>query len=128
MTTISLGREFGPARVASPRRAGRPGGAARPASSPVRLTSRGRAVVIGLLLNLLVVGLAAAFLAGGSAPADRPAATATVVVEAGDTLWSIAKRVDPTGDPQRTVAELRELNGLQASTIEVGQQLVLPAR
>jgi LysM repeat protein len=94
----------------------------------VRLTSRGRAVVIGLLLNLLVVGLAAAFLAGGSAPADRPAATATVVVQAGDTLWGIAKRVDPTGDPQRTVAELRELNGLQASTIEVGQQLVLPAR
>jgi LysM repeat protein len=94
----------------------------------VRLTRRGRAVVTGLFLNLLVAGLVAVLLAGGSAPADRPAATGTVVVQAGDTLWSIAKRVDPAGDPQRTVAELRELNGLQASTIEVGQQLVLPAR
>jgi LysM repeat protein len=83
-------------------------------------------VVLGLLLNLAVAGAGALALAGSSAPADRPAATSTVVVQPGDTLWSIARDLDPTGDPRSAVAELKDLNNLRGSTIEVGRQLLLP--
>ncbi|HEY0486291.1 MAG TPA: LysM peptidoglycan-binding domain-containing protein [Mycobacteriales bacterium] len=96
-------------------------------STPVRLTRRGRAVVVGLLLNVAVAAAAVLLaLAGSGAPADRNASTSTVVVQSGDTLWGIATRVDPHGDPRATMAELRRLNGLSGSTIEAGQELVLP--
>jgi nucleoid-associated protein YgaU len=130
MAAISLGHAYGPSRVESPRRAVRAGRATPsrggPESAPLRLTRRGRAVVVGLLLNLAVAGAGALTLAGSSAPADRPAATSTVVVQPGDTLWSIARDLDPTGDPRRALAELKELNDLRGSTIEVGRQLLLP--
>jgi LysM repeat protein len=51
-----------------------------------------------------------------------------MVVGTGDTLWTVATEVDPQGDPRATIAELRRLNGLTGSTIEVGQELVLPTR
>ena len=55
-------------------------------------------------------------------PATRP-----YVVKAGDSLWSIARRLEPSGDNRRTVAELIELNGLRTSTVVPGQPLRLPA-
>jgi nucleoid-associated protein YgaU len=118
----------------APVRPARPTIAVRPAvragsRTPVRLTRRGRAVAVGLLLNLAVAAVVAVLaLAASATPADRHAATSTVVVGSGDTLWSIAKRVDPQGDPRATIAELRSLNGLSGSTIEVGQELYLPVR
>jgi nucleoid-associated protein YgaU len=104
--------------------------ARRPAGhTPVRLTRRGRAVVVGLLLNLAVAAVVTLLaLAGAGTPADRHAATSSVVVQSGDTLWSIATQLDPQGDPRATIAELRRLNGLSGSTIEAGQELALPVR
>lgn len=95
------------------------------ASTPIRLTRRGRVVIFGSLLVLC--GLAIALLApsgNASAPiGDRP----IVVVQRDDTLWSIAERVAPGADPYATVEQIRHLNGLDDYTIYAGQELVIPA-
>ena len=46
------------------------------------------------------------------------------VVQPGDTMWSIAERVDPTGDPRVIVADLEAQVG--SDTLQVGQHLRLP--
>ncbi len=49
---------------------------------------------------------------------------ASYVVRPGDTLWSIAARLDPTGDPRPVVAKLEAQVG--GDTVVPGEQLVLP--
>ncbi len=70
--------------------------------------------------------------AGGSSPTSAAASSAagvaaapTVVVQPGDTLWSIAAAVAPEVDVRITVDRLVALNG--SSPIVAGQELVLPA-
>src|SRR5674536_22618 len=49
------------------------------------------------------------------------------VVRGDDTLWSIAAQEYGTGiDLRRAVYEIREANGLQASTVRPGECLTLP--
>jgi LysM repeat protein len=45
------------------------------------------------------------------------------VVQSGDTLWSIAMRLDTDGDPRDTVDKLADLNG--GSDLYIGQRLVV---
>lgn len=106
----------------------------RPASrtsSPVRLTARGRrlartAVVLLALLTVLAFGLAGRMpaSAGDSAPV---AATTTVVVQPGQTLWGIAQTVAPNDDVRATIERLVSLNNLEGTTVVPGQKLVVPA-
>jgi LysM repeat protein len=49
----------------------------------------------------------------------------TVVVRAGDTLWSIAA-AHYAGDPREGVWKLEQRNGLPDATLTPGQRLVLP--
>jgi LysM repeat protein len=90
----------------------------------VRLTRRGRVVLLVFFLLVAGVGLALA------APASRAAGPAgqapTAEVRPGDTLWSIAERELPGRDPVRAVEEIRELNGMADYTIHPGQHVVLP--
>ncbi|MGQ0825886.1 MAG: hypothetical protein ACT4OX_12820 [Actinomycetota bacterium] len=56
---------------------------------------------------LLVAGRAGATLGGDSlAPAERRPHVATVVVEPGDSLWTVAERLAPDADPRRVVDAL----------------------
>jgi Tfp pilus assembly protein FimV len=97
-----------------------------------------RRLVAGLLLVLV---LAAACLAAGrataalgdepaSVPGRRPvpaASSATVgtyVVEQGDTLWSIARSLQPEGDVRPLVQALRRANG--GTRLIVGTRLTVP--
>ena len=65
-------------------------------------------------------------IAGGDpSPAAGALSPATVIVQPGDTLWSIAAAVAPGVDVRVTVDRLAELNG--SAPIVVGQQLELPA-
>jgi LysM repeat protein len=50
----------------------------------------------------------------------------SVVVQPGDTLWSIASPVAGSGDVRATVAEIRRLNGLSSARLVPGQTLQLP--
>ena len=52
------------------------------------------------------------------------ASHADYVVQPGDTLWSIAVRLDPAGDPRVVVGELEAQTG--SDTIVPGQHLHLP--
>ncbi len=51
-----------------------------------------------------------------------------VVVEPGDTLWEIATRADPTGDPREMLVRIREANGSSLSQLVAGQRVRLPSR
>ena len=81
----------------------------------------GRWVIVLAACSLATVGLAKVAY-GGSTPAD-----ATVVVQPGDTLWSIATAHYPADDVRARVDDIERLNGLQSPLIEVGETLHLPA-
>lgn len=51
----------------------------------------------------------------------------TVVVQPGDTLWSIAAARYPADDVRVRVDDIEQANGLSGPIIEVGQTLRLPA-
>ena len=92
---------------------------------------RRRRVVLGTVAAGLLVALALPWSGtGGSLATSGPAlAGETVVahhayvVQPGDTLWSIAVRLDPTGDPRPVVAKLEAEVG---DNVVPGEQLVLP--
>jgi nucleoid-associated protein YgaU len=57
------------------------------------------------------------------ASGQRVPARAVYVVQPGDTLWSIARAIDPAGDTRATVDRLVALNG--GAALEPGQRLRL---
>ena len=80
----------------------------------------GRWVAMGILLASAWMALARVALGGIDA-------TSTVVVEPGDTLWSIAAARYPDDDVRARVDQIERLNGLQGPLIKVGETLRLPA-
>jgi hypothetical protein len=96
--------------------------------APLRLTRRGRVVVLSFFI--LLASLASAVLwTTASRAEERPTGPApTVVVDANDTLWDIAARTAPGRSPHDVVAEIRRLNGLGSDdiAIHVGDTLVVP--
>jgi hypothetical protein len=98
-----------------------------PAPRPVRLTRRGRLVLV-VLAALVVAGLvvAGATAAQASGPASARAGDSRVFVQPGDTLWSIALRTDPGADPQSVVAGILQANHLSTASVTVGQRLWVP--
>jgi hypothetical protein len=101
------------------------------ASRPSAVTLRRRRVRALLAVLLLAIALAwgavrtAAALGGepASVPERRPGPI-TYVVEPGDTIWSIARRLQPSGDVRDLVRSLVAANG--GAEVDVGDRLVLP--
>jgi len=93
----------------------------------LRLTRLGRLMVglVAAVLGLTVFAGAAATAVrhGRPAPALPRSGPATVVVQPGETLWTIARRVAPARDPREVVTDLRRLNALPTADIRAGQQL-----
>jgi hypothetical protein len=107
---------------------------ARPALlPPLRLTRRGKIVLIGIPLVLLAALL---FSLGGffNSPAKASDSTAdlsltptvTVTVQPGQSLWAIAGTVAPERDARDVVADIVQLNNLSAGAVFPGQQLYVP--
>jgi LysM domain len=103
-------------------------GAAVPA---LRLTRRGRIVLVGFLV--IVTGLIWLAAAGGAAatgsgvsPSVNEKRLAQVVVEPGDSLWSIAARAEPSADPRLVIQQITDINALPGADIEAGQRLWVP--
>jgi hypothetical protein len=106
-----------------PRRAARP--RAGRASIEVR-RRRTLVVVIGLLLLALALPLSGTggySHATGSAPVETSAG-GVYTVKAGDTLWSVAERLDPSADPRPMVSELAKETG--SDTVYPGERITLP--
>lgn len=103
---------------------------------PVRLTRRGRAVLVAVAAALLLAGFwvtaGRGQEAGASPTGTAPAAPAppreTVTAGDHDTLWAIAVRTRPGVDPRITVQRLIDINGLNDAVIQPGQRLILPGR
>ena len=118
------------ARTAAPRRThistSPPPGGASLAPFPLRLTRRGRALVtLSLAVMILLLGFAVGH-ASSTAAVPTPA-PATVVVQPGETLWSLAARIDPSRDPRLVVGQLMAVNHLSDGTLQVGERIHLPA-
>ena len=109
----------------------------RPA--PTAATYRWRRLVVllataaAVVLSAPVASRAAAAFRDvpASVPARRPAPAADTsrpsggyLVQPGDTLWAVARRMQPTGDLRPLVDQLVALNG--GTALEVGQVLVIP--
>ena len=107
-----------------------------PAAVPLRLTRRGR-VVLGLLVAALATVLVAMLTAGpaGGVPrSGHPASRAgyrgmtQIVVQPGQTLWSIAAATEPTADPRAVIQQIVSANALGGDTVRAGQLLWVPKR
>lgn len=103
-----------------------------PAGVRLRLTVRGK-FVLGFAIAGLVCAPAAATLFDATAGAVANTTQGSVnygyiVPAAGDTLWSIAERLDSAADPRDVVAELIRFNQLNGSELDAYQPLAVPAK
>jgi len=102
---------------------------------PLRLTRRGRFVFFGVPL-ILLAALILSFSGFLNAPAkaadsaDQLSLTPTVsvTVQPGESLWAIAGSVAPERDPRDVVADIVQLNNLDAARVMPGQQLFVPSK
>jgi nucleoid-associated protein YgaU len=86
------------------------------------LLARRAALALLVVAVVLLASLGLAIAARGGTPAPQT----TIVVQPGDTLWSIASKHYPADDVRVRVDDIEQANGLQGPTIQVGQRLVLP--
>lgn len=90
---------------------------------PVHLAIAVVALLLAMVLAVAIGNGALASLAP-AAPGATPAATAEVQVQAGDTYWSVARRLQPTGDVRPLVDQLVALNG--SAPLQAGQEILVP--
>jgi hypothetical protein len=95
----------------------------------LRITARGRAVLLTLAAAPLVVAAVIAGLSGGNANASLEDSSATftyVTVAPGQSLWSIAEAIAPQADPREVVADIVSLNQLGSADVEAGERIAIP--
>lgn len=116
MSTLTIGPAFRPAYQP-------------PAlSSTVRLTRRGRVVV--LLASLILAFAVGVMVAAGSVAtgeAGTPEPTKVITVGSGDTLWAIASDLADDGDVRSMMSKIESLNAMESGALAAGQRLVVPA-
>jgi nucleoid-associated protein YgaU len=106
-----------------------------PRPSPVRLTRRGRRVVAGLVIGVVIVAVTVLWMSvAGSVQASShgPAqgspyqGMTQVVVRPGQTLWSIAAAAEPSGNSWAVVQQIMNVNALSSASVQAGQLLWVP--
>jgi LysM domain len=107
---------------------------ARPGA--VRLTRRGRLVVTGLVLLVViatamllwmsVAGSVQAASRGGAAPRSPYQGMTQIVVQPGQTLWSIAAAAEPSANAWAVVQQIIEVNALNGPQVYTGETLWVP--
>ena len=136
--TVVAGAARAPSRaVPEGGRAGAPG-ARLPYASPVagrqrprsrvRLTRRARrfALVLALAAGVALGSWLGSSFGPGGGSGLRLTGETSVVVQPGDTLWSIAGPAAGDGDVRTEIAEVRRINGLTSARLVPGQRLRLP--
>jgi nucleoid-associated protein YgaU len=98
------------------------------APQPIRLTRRGRLVLLAVAILLMLFGFSIGKSVSFASTVPVPSTgSQTVIVQPGDTLWAIATQVAPKTDPRVTVQRIIALNGLRNADVLAGQQLALPS-
>jgi len=104
--------------------------AARRSPQPrLRLTRRGRGVLLTLAATPLVIAALFFALNGGGAVASlesSPASFDYVTVASGQSLWDVAESVAPGADPRDVIDSILRLNQLESADVFAGQQLAIP--
>jgi nucleoid-associated protein YgaU len=103
------------------------GGAAR--RSHLRMTARGRAVLLVLVaIPVIAIALAFGLSAGGATATGSSVPLSTVTVQPGQTLWQLATKVAPQSDPRDVINDIMSVNRLATATIQPGEKLEIPAK
>ena len=97
----------------------------------LRLTRRGRLMLSSLsFISILVVS---SYLLIGLTSTDANASnsealnnSSLIVVAPGETLWTIASRVNPERDPRAVIEDIKALNVLEGVNLYAGQVLRIP--
>lgn len=77
--------------------------------------------------NMLILGVIFVALASVAMSGERtPRMETRVVVQPGDTLWSIASRCRPDTDPRQVIDAMMHMNRLSSQTLYPGAVLYLP--
>ena len=125
---VRSGRAVQPGQAVRPRQAARP----RPRT---RLTRRGRRVawafatllVMALLTPVLLVASAGAQASNhGASPTQVRAGLQHVVVQPGQSLWSVAVQAEPQADPRAVIQQIIEYNALGSDVVAPGESLWVP--
>lgn len=122
-----------PVRQAPARPARAPGARTRPRT---RLTRRGRIVVSVLVLAAMLLVAVLAWVAGATradaAGSGGPPPSAVyrnlrpVIVQPGESLWTIAVQAEPSADPRGVIQQIIDLNALGGASVQPGQRLWVP--
>ncbi len=62
----------------------------------------------------------------GAGPVTAHRGLSQVVVQPGQTLWSLARRAEPAADPRIVVQQIIDVNALSSPMIEAGELLWVP--
>jgi len=94
----------------------------------LRITARGRAVLLAIVAAPLSAVLLVLALNGGGATAtlEAGAPAQVVMVQPGQSLWSLAEQIAPSADPRDVILELVAFNRLESSDVWAGQQISIP--
>jgi hypothetical protein len=84
------------------------------------------AAVVTLGLSLTVASGALA--ANHAQPGTGYQGMRHIVVEQGQTLWSIAVAAEPASDPRLVIQQIMEVNSMTGSTVRAGQMMWVPGR
>lgn len=101
------------------------------AISPIKLTRKGRLLLSGLsFMAMLAISAFSLFgLATASAKASNDSSnssTTQIVVAPGETLWTIAARINPENDPRAVIEDIKALNVIEGVNVYAGQVLLIP--
>jgi hypothetical protein len=97
--------------------------------SHLRMTKRGRAVLLTVIAAPLVASaLFFGINAGGATATSSSTPLTTITVPAGESLWQIAAQVAPHADRQSFIADVVAVNQLSSVTLQPGQTLKIPAK
>lgn len=94
---------------------------------PARRVARWRQWVRNLAIGAAVLGLLLLIFTSRVLGATPPQPAQVVVVQPGQTVWSIAETRFPNQDPRQTVDEIDRANHLRGGVVYPGERLRLPA-
>jgi LysM repeat protein len=100
-------------------------------SSGTQLNRRGRLARTLVVLSLAIVLASLVSAKAGAGTEVVPAASGsfvTITVAPGETLWSLAARVEHDGDLRSLVSQIVSVNSLESVDLMAGQKIRIPLK